>query len=271
MGNSGCDIGVDLTRVASNVYMSVHHGLWCASRVGSNGLPNDFSMNRFLLQIGHYFPKLIQNRIKKRLNERFDQKLYGLKPPENVTVKRITVNDELPSCILTGSIKIKPNVAEFFEKCCLFEDKTVEKDIDVVILATGYDVSIPFIDDVKFKNNLLHLYKSVFPPDKKHPTLAFIGFVGNRLALNPVFELQSRWAVRVFKNLCKLPNLKEMENDILSKTKAIETKYDENRKLVLLEYGLKYSDELAELIGCKPSLCKHRYVFTSYSLSNTLM
>ena len=64
--------------------MSVHHGLWCASRVGTNGLPYDFSMNRFLLQIECYFPKLIQNRILKKLNERFGQNLYGLKPPDNV-------------------------------------------------------------------------------------------------------------------------------------------------------------------------------------------
>ena len=261
LGNSGCDIGVELSSVAANVYMSVHHGLWCTSRVGKNGLPNDLSNNRLLLQIGRLFPNFMKNRRKKKLNEQFDHELYGLKPPENILVKRTTVNDHIASCILNGSIKIRPNIAEFFENKCLFEDNTFINDLDVVILATGYDVSVPFIFDesiVKFKNNFMHLYKSVFPPNlnNEHATLSFIGFVGNRGPLNPVFELQSRWALKIFKKLHKLPSLEVMENDIASKTKAVKTKFDKNRKLVLFEFGLKYTDELAEKVGCKPSLCE---------------
>ena len=90
LGNSGCDIGVELAKVATNVYMSVHHGLWCASRLGLNGMPNDLALSRFALQIGNYFPNYFENKIKRRLNARFDHHLYGLEPPDNVSIKRIT-------------------------------------------------------------------------------------------------------------------------------------------------------------------------------------
>jgi dimethylaniline monooxygenase (N-oxide forming) len=263
MGNSGCDIGVDLSQVASQVYMSVNNGLWCATRLGPYGLPSDTNMSRFNQQLGKIFPTLFQNMIKKRLNTRFDHELYGLRPPQDVFVKRLTVNDELPVCILKGDVKIKPKIVEFFDKKCVFEDGSVIDDIDFVVLATGYDVSIPFLNDkkvVNFKNGFINLYKSVFPPDLKHSSLAFIGFVGNRSALNSVFELQSRWAVGVFNKRIKLPNLKTMNNDILVKINAAPKFTAPKRKQVFFEHGLRYTDELAEQIGCKPNIIKYFFI-----------
>lgn len=43
-------------------------------------------------------------------------------------------------------MKIKPNIKKFTKKDVEFEDGTVEKNVDVVIYATGYVIGFPFID-----------------------------------------------------------------------------------------------------------------------------
>lgn len=95
---------------------------------------------------------------------------------------------------------MKPNVKEFTETDAIFDDGSREENIDVVIFATGYSFSFPFLDDlINVTNNEVSLYKFMFPPELEKPTLAFIGLiqpVGNVLT---IAELQSRWATRVFK------------------------------------------------------------------------
>ena len=43
------------------------------------------------------------------------------------------------------------------------------------------------------------MYKFVFPPTHKHPTLCMIGLVQPIGGIMPLSELQARWAVRVFR------------------------------------------------------------------------
>lgn len=72
---------------------------------------------------------------------------------------------------------------------------------DVVMFATGYNYSFPFLPStLQAKCGYrLHLYKHVFPPGLIQPTLAVVGFIHGLGAINPLAEMQARWATRVFK------------------------------------------------------------------------
>ena len=97
---------------------------------------------------------------------------------------------------------MKPNVKEFTGTDVHFDDGTVEENIDVVIFATGYSISFPFLGDlIAVTDNEVSLYKLMFPPDLEKPTLAVIGLIQPLGIILPIAELQSRWAVRVFKGL----------------------------------------------------------------------
>ena len=48
-------------------------------------------------------------------------------------------------------------------------------------------------------DNQVDLYKYTFPPDLSPGTLAVIGCIQPWGAINPISELQCRWACRVFK------------------------------------------------------------------------
>lgn len=72
--------------------------------------------------------------------------------------------------------------------------------VDVVVFATGYSYSFPFLpSDLQVKCGYrLRLYKHVFPPALNKPTLAVVGFIHGLGAINPLAEMQARWATRVF-------------------------------------------------------------------------
>ena len=111
----------------------------------------------------------------------------------------MTINDDLPNRIISGRVRVKPNIKQFTETSAIFEDGTKE-DIDAVVFATGYSFSFPFLEDsVKVVENQVPLYKFMFPADLEKPTLAFIGYIQPLGAIMPISEMQSRWATRVFK------------------------------------------------------------------------
>ncbi|XP_039587176.1 flavin-containing monooxygenase 5-like, partial [Passer montanus] len=100
-----------------------------------------------------------------------------------------TVNDDLPNRIISGRVRVKPNVREFTETSAIFEDGTRE-DVDAVVFATGYSFSFPFLEScVKVVENQIPLYKFMFPPELEKPTLAFIGLIQPLGAIMPISEL----------------------------------------------------------------------------------
>ncbi|KAF7640698.1 hypothetical protein LDENG_00022160, partial [Lucifuga dentata] len=112
-----------------------------------------------------------------------------------------TVNDELPNRILSGTVQVKPNIRRFQGSSVEFDDGSVVEDIDLVVFATGYTFSFPFLAShvLSVSGNKVSLYENVFPPELDHPTLAVIGLVQPLGAIMPVSEMQARWATRVFK------------------------------------------------------------------------
>lgn len=149
---------------------------------------------------------LVERLAQKKLEQRFDHSMYGLKPKHGILAQHPMVNDELPNRLASGTLKLKPNIKHFTGNGVAFEDGTTENDIDVVMFATGYVFGFPFLDEsvIKVVHNKVELYKYIFPPNLKRQTLCIIGCVQALGALMPVSEMQSRLATRVFKVIiCK--------------------------------------------------------------------
>lgn len=76
--------------------------------------------------IKHYFfTLLLSSVIERKLNKRFDHERFGLKPAHRFLEAHVTVNDELPNRIASGTVLIKPNVQKMAEndvvsKCTYF-------------------------------------------------------------------------------------------------------------------------------------------------------
>ncbi|XP_008275670.1 dimethylaniline monooxygenase [N-oxide-forming] 5-like [Stegastes partitus] len=256
MGNSGADIAVDISRVAERVYLSTRSGAWVVSRVALRGLPIDIYFSRLDTLIRSLFPSWTNRMLEKKLNEPFDHKLYGIQPKHGFFVQIPVVNDDLPSRILSGRVQVKPNVKEFSGSSVVFTDGSIIDKVDFVVFATGYNYGFPFLPAaLQAKCGYrLRLYKHVFPPALTKPTLAVVGFIHGLGAINPLAEMQARWATRVLKGLITLPNEKTMMSEIERDTAVMHQKYACSERNPLQVDYIPYLDSLAKEVGARPNI-----------------
>ncbi|XP_012379253.1 dimethylaniline monooxygenase [N-oxide-forming] 4 isoform X2 [Dasypus novemcinctus] len=256
LGNTGGDIAVELSRTAAQVLLSTRTGTWVIGRFSDGGYPlNMMSTRRYINLIAQVLPSCVLRWIQERkLNKRFNHENYGLNIMKGKKTKFI-VNDELPVCILCGAVTVKTSVKEFTETSALFEDGTVEENIDVVIFATGYTFSFPFLEEPlrSLCAKKMFLYKLVFPSSLERPTLAIIGLIGLKGSILTATELQARWATRVFKGLCKIPPSQKLMADATKKEELIKRGRSKDTSEDKRDY-ISYMDDIAACIGAKPSV-----------------
>lgn len=259
IGNTGVDLAVELAAVAKQVFLSTRRGAWLLNRVFDSGFPLDIVLfTRFFQILIDVCPSLVNSLLEYKVNSRVDHVNFGLKPRHRFLSQHPTISDDLPNRIISGKVMMKTNIKQFMETDVLFEDGTVEKDIDVVIFATGYKFFFSFFDEsvIKVEKNETPLYKMVFPPHMEKPTVAFIGYIQPVGAIMPVSEIQARWATRVFKGLSKLPSMSEMNAEIAKRKEDLQKRYVESERHTIQVDYVTHMDEVAVEIGCKPNIKK---------------
>lgn len=55
------------------------------------------------------------------------------------------INDDLPGQILKGRLSMKPNLKSFKGSAVVFEDGSVEENVDAVVFCTGYTSGFSFL------------------------------------------------------------------------------------------------------------------------------
>ncbi|KAH7885815.1 hypothetical protein F5I97DRAFT_1927686 [Phlebopus sp. FC_14] len=143
----------------------------------------------------------------------------------------------------SGQVEVKPEISHFTTDGVVFIDIPVPVDVDSVILATGYDLRVPFLEEggevlVKPKSNdtdvhrlttnlryLFPLHQHIFSSSKSYPTnaLAFVG-LPILIANCPSDVAQSIYAAQVIANgsllgsrEALLEQLKDSEEDLRSR------------------------------------------------------
>ncbi|NXE67389.1 FMO4 monooxygenase, partial [Calcarius ornatus] len=246
IGNTGGDL---------SVFLSTRSHTWVVSRVSDQGFPLDMvSTTRFNSLLDWLLPSALTRRIKfRKFNSWFNHTNYGLASSKSSKFKMI-INEELPFCLLSGTVVLKPNVKEFTESSAVFEDGTTEGNIDVVLFATGYNFSFPFLEESV--GGTIHdnrsLYHCIFPPQLEQPTLAIIGLIQLTGSIMVGSEMQARWVTGVFAGWNKLPPPSRMMAEVLKRKPAIKRNPSERENLKMSFIG--YVDKIAACAGVKPSV-----------------
>ncbi|NXA34111.1 FMO4 monooxygenase, partial [Eudromia elegans] len=256
LGNSGGDISVELSRAAAKVFISTRSSTWVVSRISSHGFPLDMVTRTRLI---HFLEWLLPSAIMKRIrfgkfNSWFNHTNYGLASVHSPKFK-VIVNEELPFCILSGTVVLKPTVKEFTESSAIFEDGTTE-NIDVVVFTTGYGFSFPFLEDSvrSLFQQSCSLYKSTFPPQLEKPTLAIIGLIQLTGSVMVGAEMQARWVTSVFAGFNKLPPISRMMADISKQQQQVAKGPPE--QLNMRMSFVSYMDDIASHTGVKPNVLR---------------
>ncbi|NWR74645.1 FMO5 monooxygenase, partial [Centropus unirufus] len=212
IGNSGSDLAVEISQTAKQVFLSTRRGAWVLNRVGDQGYPMDTvfttRMKTFLKDL--LSPSMVNSYVEKQLTARFDHSHYGLKPKHRVFDQHPTVNDDLPNRIISGRVLVKPNIQKFTNTSVIFDDGTKE-DIDVVVFATGYSFSFPFLEGyVKVVENQIPLYKFMYVKSQRHTIqvdyIPYMDELACQIGVKPnllnLFLTDPRLALEVFFGAC---------------------------------------------------------------------
>lgn len=197
--------------------------------------------------------------VERYLDSKFNHELYNLRPKHRYFAQHLAINDHLPNKIASGTVVVKGDVERFEEKGVVFkgEEGSVTK-IDSVVLATGYRIKYPFLSDkiIDTVNNKAELYKLIFPPQLKHPSLAIIGLIQPFGSLFPIFEAQSRWYAQLMNGKVKLPSEAAMWKEVKKRRTETAKRYvGTQRHTVQVDY-IAYMDEITREFGAKPNVWK---------------
>jgi cation diffusion facilitator CzcD-associated flavoprotein CzcO len=186
-GNSGCDIAVDASEHASRTFLSV--------RRGYHFIPKH-ALGRPIDQVGELSLKLrLPLSVRRALNELVLRAVvgrpedYGLPRPDHRLLEtHPIVNSRILPAIRRGDLRPKPDVAELRGREVAFKDGTSEP-IDLIVFATGYQVTFPFLE----RRHLDDLYLHVF--HRTHDDLFILGMIQPDSGVWPLMDLQARAVV----------------------------------------------------------------------------
>ena len=235
IGNSAVDIACEAARL--------HTGkVTISTRSGAYIIPNwiwSMPFDDLASPLTAKLPLFLQ-RVLLRTSlwlARGSQKAYGVPVPKRpVLSEHPTLSQDLLNLTGRGLIQYKGNIKRFEGQNVIFEDGSQEA-FDMIVYATGYKVTFPFLKDVSFddlnieKTNDLQLYRRVIHPD--HENLYFLALVQPLGAIMPLAEVQSKWIAKLISQTCKLPNKADMQADIAKEKQKVIARYSNSPRHTL--------------------------------------
>ncbi|MGC4961795.1 flavin-containing monooxygenase [Gordonia sp. DT101] len=212
LGNSAADIAVELSSKAlgNKLTLSTRSGAWIVPKYFA-GKPADryyhtspyipFSWQRKFMQ---FMQPMTAGRPEDFGLPTPNHKFFEAHPTQSV---------ELPLRLGSGDVIPKPNIARFDGETVHFEDGTSD-DFDIIIYATGYNITFPFFDPdfISAPDNRIELYKRMFYPGIDD--LVFAGFAQATPTLFPFVECQARLLGAYAVGRYRLPSEHEMHQVI---------------------------------------------------------
>lgn len=232
IGNSAVDIACEAARTYSGKVV-------ISTRSGANIIPNwlwSIPFDSLASSLTSKLPIAIQRLFLSSALRlaRGKQEDFGVpKPKRPLLSEHPTLSQDLLNLSGRGLVKFKPNIKEFRGKTVVFEDGT-EQDFDMIVYATGYKVTFPFLKDQSFnvsETNDFRLYKKVIHPD--YVGLFFLALVQPLGAIMPLAEVQSKWIAKILKGETTLPNKDEMLKSIQEDKQAMAKRYKESPRHTL--------------------------------------
>lgn len=244
VGNTGADLAAELSWHADSVTLSTRSGAHVLPRF-LFGRPVDHWSSRASSRL----PIGVQRAIYSTMlfASRGRQSSYGFPQPEGqLLAQHPTVNQDLLRLVKDGQIRVERDISRTMDRELVFADGT-SVDADVIIYATGYSISFPFLDRtvIATDDNRVELYKRIVDVD--HPGLYFVGLIQPVGALPPLAEQQARWVARLIDG-APLPTVPAMKAEIARDMAELSNRYDDRRRHTIQVDYWPYLDEMRDLV-----------------------
>lgn len=160
VGNSGCDISVEAAETFGQATISMRRGNWFLPKT-MFGIPvAEFDRG----PVPTWIQRLFLRAMLRITVGRYER--YGLpKPAYRLFDKHPIVNSQMLYQLRHGVIRAKPDIERFDGRTVHFTDGTSE-DFDTIVWATGFDISLPFLDHgiFEWENGIPVRVGNMLPP-----------------------------------------------------------------------------------------------------------
>ncbi|MEJ7875327.1 MAG: NAD(P)-binding domain-containing protein [Solirubrobacterales bacterium] len=189
MGNSAMDIAVDASFVARGpVLLSGRRGVFIVPKY-LFGRPADATGGAIAFLPWRLRQRVAETMLRVGVGE---PQSYGLPAPAaGLFQNHPTISDTIMHRLTHGEVEARPGIERMEGDAVRFTDGRSDP-VDVVVWATGYTVTMPFLPERWLGDapERLRLYRRVFHLDD--PTLAFVGLMQSTGAALPIVEAQSK-------------------------------------------------------------------------------
>ena len=229
LGNSAMDIASELSQrpIAGKLFVSARRGVWILPKY-LGGVPIDKN------PAPAWMPKTLRQWLGGRIIRKAVGKMsdYGLPEPEiGPFESHGTVSGEFLLRAGSGDITMKVGIERLDGDGVVFADGSREA-IDVIIWATGYDISFPFFKDPAFTadadNRPPPLYKRIMKPGV--PDLFYMGLAQALPTLVNLAEQQSKLLVAYLTGTYALPDAATMAKIIVDEEAKYQGHYYASRR-----------------------------------------
>ena len=243
MGNSAMDIAVDASYVADDVMLSARHGSYIVPKY-LFGRPADATNGALAVLPWKVRQVIAQTMLGFAVGKPQD---YGLlKPSFGLFQNHPTISDTILHRITHGEVRPVRGIERFDGDSVVFTDGSVEQ-VDIIVWATGYRVTIPFLsqDWLGDDAEAMPLYKRVF--HTADPTLTFVGLMQSTGAALPVVEAQSKLAAAYFAGDYALPQESEVDKAIAKAHSDAVDRWGQKRPMMRIDFDHFIGDAAKEL------------------------
>lgn len=193
-GNTGCDIAVEAAIHAESAAISMRRGYHFVPKF-IRGKPSDVVGDRVRSwPIPQAWKRwIVRQSIAFALGR---PEKYGLPHPDHdIFATHPIINSQLPYYVGHGRVQVFPDVKKFDGREVVFADDR-RQEFDLVIFATGYKLSFPFIDleELHPQNGTPRLFLHAFHPDRDNIYVA--GMIQPNSGQWPLTELQAKIMAR---------------------------------------------------------------------------
>ncbi|GAB2827722.1 NAD(P)-binding domain-containing protein [Actinocorallia aurea] len=203
MGNSAMDIAVDASHVSRGpVLLSARHGVHIVPKY-LFGRPSDATGGALAVLPWRLRQRVAETMLRLAVGT---PQSYGLPAPAGgLFQNHPTISDTILHRLTHGEVVPRPGIERFDGDRVVFTDGTAEP-VDVVVWATGYRVTIPFLSErwLGADPEAMPLYQRVFHLDD--PSLMFVGLMQSTGAALPVVEAQAKLAAAYVSGSYALPD-----------------------------------------------------------------
>lgn len=233
MGNSAMDIAVDASYVGSApVLLSARHGVHIVPKY-LFGRPADATGALLAALPWRMRQRIAETMLRVAVGT---PQSYGLPAPAGgLFQNHPTISDTILHRLTHGEVVARPGIERFDGSRVHFVDGTSD-EVDVIVWATGYRVTMPFLSDrwIGGDAEAMPLYQRVFHLDD--PSLAFVGLMQSTGAALPVVEAQAKLVAAHLAGRYALPETAEQRAVVRDAHAAAVARWGQKRPMMRIDF-----------------------------------